>query len=169
MIAFYLAPPISLFPPQTSSHLLWCKSDRAIFQLKILSGVPTELRLFSPWWCISKESACSAGDPGSIPGSGRSPGEGNGNPLQYSCLGNPMDRGAWWATVHGVAKSQIWLSNSTTTMSCLISASQTPPRHTHTHPVIPTRLHLRVFELILLPVHSFPQIISFCGWLLHRF
>ena len=43
-------------------------------------------------------------DPGSIPGSGRSSAEGNGNPLQYSCLGNPMDRGDWWATVHGVAK-----------------------------------------------------------------
>ena len=55
----------------------------------------------------SKESTCSAGGPGSIPGSGRSPGEGNGNPLQYSCLGNPMDRGAWWATVHGVTKSRI--------------------------------------------------------------
>ena len=52
-----------------------------------------------------KESACKAGDPGSIPGWGRSPGEGNGNPLQYSSLENPMDRGAWWATVHGVAKS----------------------------------------------------------------
>ena len=45
-------------------------------------------------------------DMGSIPGSGRSLGEGNGNPLQYSCLENPIDRGAWWATVHGVAKSQ---------------------------------------------------------------
>ena len=53
-----------------------------------------------------KASASSAGDLGSIPGSGRSPGEGNGNPLQYSCLENPMDGGAWWATVHGVAKSQ---------------------------------------------------------------
>ena len=51
-----------------------------------------------------KESACSAEHPGSIPGSGRSPGEGNGNLLQYSCLENPMDRGAWWATVHGVAE-----------------------------------------------------------------
>ena len=47
-----------------------------------------------------KESACSAGDLGSIPESGRSSGEGKGNPLQYSCLGNPMDRGAWWAAVH---------------------------------------------------------------------
>ena len=53
---------------------------------------------------VSKESACNAGDPGSIPGSGRSPGEGNGNPLQYSCLENPMHRGAWQATVHWVAR-----------------------------------------------------------------
>ena len=51
-----------------------------------------------------KVSACSAGDPGSIPGSGRSPGEGNGYPLQYSYLENLMDGGAWWATVHGVAR-----------------------------------------------------------------
>ena len=53
-----------------------------------------------------KESSCNAGDPGSIPGSGRSPGEGNGNPLQYSYLENPKDRGAWWAIVHRVIKSQ---------------------------------------------------------------
>ena len=53
-----------------------------------------------------KESTCNAGDLGSIPGSGRSPGEENGYPLQYSCLENPIDRGAWWATGHGVAKSQ---------------------------------------------------------------
>ena len=52
-----------------------------------------------------KESACNVGDPGSIPGPGRSPGEVNGYPLQYSCLENPMDRGAWQATVHGVTKS----------------------------------------------------------------
>ena len=52
-----------------------------------------------------QESACKAGDLGSIPGLGRSPGEGNGNPLQYSCLGSPMDTGAWEATLHGVAKS----------------------------------------------------------------
>ena len=60
-----------------------------------------------------KVSACNAGDLGSIPVSGRSPGEGNGNPLQYSCLENPRDGGAWWATVHGVAKSQTQLSNFT--------------------------------------------------------
>ena len=52
------------------------------------------------------ESACNVGDMGSIPGSGRSPGEGNGHPLQYSCLENLTDRGAWWAIAHGVAKSR---------------------------------------------------------------
>ena len=52
-----------------------------------------------------KESACNVGDPGLIPGSRRSPGEGNGNPLQYSCLENPMERGTWQATIHGVTKS----------------------------------------------------------------
>ena len=60
-----------------------------------------------------KASASNAGDPGLIPGSGRSPREGNGNPLQYSCLENPMDRGAWQATVHGVTKSQAQLSDFT--------------------------------------------------------
>ena len=53
-----------------------------------------------------KKSAFNAGHPGSIPGWGRSPGEGNGNPLQESCLDNSMDRGDWWAIIHGVAKSQ---------------------------------------------------------------
>ena len=66
-----------------------------------------------------KAPACNAGDPGSIPGMGRTPGDGNGNPLQYSCLENPMDGEAWQATVHGVAKSQIRLRDSHT--------------HTHTH------------------------------------
>ena len=62
-------------------------------------------------WCggfpcssVSKESACNAGDPGSSPGSGISPGEENGNPLQYSSLGNPMDIGAWWPIVQGIAR-----------------------------------------------------------------
>ena len=61
----------------------------------------------SPGGSNGKASAQNAGTPGSIPGSGKSPGEGNGNPLQYSCLGNPMDRGSWWATVHGVAESDM--------------------------------------------------------------
>ena len=59
----------------------------------------------------SKESACKAGDPGLIPGLGRSPGEGNRNPLQYSCLENSMDRGFWWVAVDGVTKSQTRLSD----------------------------------------------------------
>ena len=60
-----------------------------------------------------KASACNEGDLGSILGSGTSPGEGNGNPSQYSCLGNPMNSAAWWAKVHGVAKSQTRLSDFT--------------------------------------------------------
>ena len=64
-----------------------------------------------------KASAYNAGDPGSIPGSGRSPGEGNGNPFQHSCLENPMDGGAWEATVHGVAKSWTQLSDFTFTFT----------------------------------------------------
>ena len=64
-----------------------------------------------------KASAFNAGDLGSIPGLGRSPGEGNGNPLQYSCLENPIDRGAWWAIVHRVAKSWTRLSDFTFTLS----------------------------------------------------
>ena len=58
-----------------------------------------------------KESACNAGDLGSIPGLGRFPGEGNRSPLQYSCLENPMDKGAWRITIHGVTKSRTRLSN----------------------------------------------------------
>ena len=71
-------------------------------------GFLSQVKL-TPWWLSGKESACSAGNAGGaglIPGSGRSPGEGNGNPLQYSCLENPMGRGAWQVTAHRVAKSQ---------------------------------------------------------------
>ena len=64
-----------------------------------VDSLPTELS-------EGKEFAYSSGDPGSIPESGRSPGEGHDNPLQYSCPGNPMDRGAWWSTVHDVTKNQ---------------------------------------------------------------
>ena len=64
-----------------------------------------------PGGSVVSNPPASAGDEGSMPGTGRSPGGGNGHPLQYSYLGNPMDRGAWWAAVHGVAKSRTQLSN----------------------------------------------------------
>ena len=66
----------------------------------------------------SRLTVCSAGDPGLIPGSGRYPGEGNGNPLQYSCLENPMDGEAWWTTVYGIAKNRTRLSDFTYLPSC---------------------------------------------------
>ena len=72
----------------------------------------TQLRHI-PWWFSGKESACNAGDLCLMPGSGKSPGEGNGNPLQYSCLADSMDRGVWHAAVHGVAKSLTRLNNWT--------------------------------------------------------
>ena len=77
------------------------------FNSEILKLIITPIRLpwWLSWWRIRLQCRRpSPGDKGSIPGSGRSPGEWNGNPLQYSCLENPMDRGAWWATVHGVAR-----------------------------------------------------------------
>ena len=64
-----------------------------------------------PYSSDGKESACNAGDLGSVPGLGSSSGEGNGYPLQYSCRENSMDRGAWWATVHGITKSRTRLNN----------------------------------------------------------
>ena len=69
------------------------------------------LEISLPWWLSGKEFPANAEDTGLIPESGRSHGEGNGNPLHYSCLGIPMDRGVLWATVHGVAKSQTRLSD----------------------------------------------------------
>ena len=68
---------------------------------------PFTQKVMCPGGSDGKASACNARDPGLIPGLGRSAGEGNGNPLQYSCLENPMDGESWWATVHGAAKSHI--------------------------------------------------------------
>ena len=94
------------------------------------------------WWYVifvqlangsdGKASDYNAGDPGSIPGSGRPPGEGNGNPLQYSCLENPMDGEAWWAIVHGVTKSRTRLSDLTLTSSKDTSSKQKINRETQT-------------------------------------
>ena len=87
--------------PQPDSFLLW---EAFLFKVAVVLG------LWLLQWLSSKESPCSAGGPGLIPGSGRSPGGGYGSPLQYSCQGNPRDTGAWQAMVHGVAKSQTQLN-----------------------------------------------------------
>ena len=93
---------LSRVPKGKSDHsTLWCK----ILQRLLLSLFPSG--------SDGKASAYHVGDLGSIPGSGRSPGEGSGNPLQYSCLENPMEGGTWWARVHGVAKSRTQLNDFT--------------------------------------------------------
>ena len=74
--------------------------------------------MFFPGGSEVKASACNVGDVGSITGSGRFPGEGNGNPFQYSCLENPMDGGAWWATVHGVTKSRTLSAEELMLLNC---------------------------------------------------
>ena len=127
-------------PPRISSHTHSTPSTEQL--------APSLLQIFaetsrSPWGCpISqfkalpqhqgfpggsevKASACNAGDLGSIPGSGRSPGEGNGNPLQYSCLENPMGRGGWWATVTG-SQSRTRLSDFTFTFSSTSAPPSSP-------------------------------------------
>ena len=72
--------------------------------MELVSSVGKEPACCAGISSVGKESACHAGDPSSVSGPGRSPGEGNGNPLQYSCLGNPTDRGDWRATAHGVSR-----------------------------------------------------------------
>ena len=106
---------------------------------KILLGTfkaikPTYQLLFStrsllgfPGGSDGKVPACSAGDPGSIPGLGRSPGEGNGNPLQDSCLENPMDRGAWQATVYGIARVECDLVTKPPPASLVAQLAKNPP------------------------------------------
>ena len=123
-----MAPPTALIVnslPFSQGFLLVCSLDKRPHPhhgTALAQGTPKHFTMdpnesmFPRFYCFvclrgfpdgsdGKASVHNAGDPGSIPRSGRSSGEGNGNPLQYSCLENPMDGGAWWATVHGVAKS----------------------------------------------------------------
>ena len=87
-----------------------------------------------PGGSVVKNPPAKAGDVGSIFDLGRSPGEGNGNLLQYSCLGNPVDRGAWWATIHGVAKSQTRLSMHAAGIGHLLNSRHTEcPGNTKQH------------------------------------
>ena len=97
------------------SYTLWSVTAKGCSEFFFLTGIYKPVTRINglPWWLrISKESTCNAGDLGSIPELGRSPGEGNGYPLQYFCLENSTDRGAWQTTVHRVEKSQIWLTLS---------------------------------------------------------
>ena len=88
-----------------------------------------------PGGSVVKNSPANAGDVGWIPGLGRSPGEGNGNPLQCSCLENPMDRGAWWATVHGVAESETieQLKNNNLLRGTQVAVNQGPAVRPHSN------------------------------------
>ena len=98
-------------------------------------NVPQKIKidLGFPGGSDGKASAYNAGDRGSIPGLGSFPGEGNNNPLQYSCLENPVDRGTWWAAVHGVAKSRTQLSDFTFTLGKLWNLFKEKCVHAHTH------------------------------------
>ena len=89
-------------------------SPQGLVVLVLPHFLPGPLQLSFPGGSVGKESACNAEDLSLIPGSGRSPGKGNDNLLWYSCPGNPMDRAAWWTTVHGVAKSRKSLSTHAT-------------------------------------------------------
>ena len=128
-LILFLGPPTlsaystSFYPVVASSLYTWSKPDISrsllipllpssyFFFLIVQFGNAFDVLWDLPGDSHSEESVCNAGDPGSIPGLGRSCGEGNGNPLQYSCLESPWDRGAWWAIVHGVTKSLTWLSD----------------------------------------------------------
>ena len=99
--------------PTNCFRLAKLQNSSSGHRFALLDFTTVRLRGF-PGGSDGKESAYNAGDSGSIPGLGRSPGEGNGNPLQYSCLENPTHRGAWQATVHGVTKNQTQLSNEHT-------------------------------------------------------
>ena len=110
---------IAFLPRRNHLLVLWLQSPSAvILEPKKIKSVTVFVSspIYLPWRTslvaqMLKRLAYNAGDLGLVTGSGKSSGEGKGNPLQYSCLENPMDRGAWWTTVHGVAKSQTWLSD----------------------------------------------------------
>ena len=126
-ISFLFPLPVVSFLDLSSSSLILSFIWSALFpMLSLIHSLSHLLSYSAPkfvWFFFFKvggsevkASACNAGDLGLIPGLGRSPGEGNGNALQYSCLENPMDTGAWWAIVHGVAKSRTRLSDFTFTL-----------------------------------------------------
>ena len=105
---YHGTPTVNYFCSTKLLFLLWDFVTHlcSVFTLR---GLPLEVGFRGS--SDGKESACNAGDPGFIPGSEMSPGEENGCPLQCSCLENPVHRGAWWATVHGVTKNRTWLND----------------------------------------------------------
>ena len=128
-----------------------CSSPMFKFAQNICLSLPSWffLNTYSTWLGFPggsevKASASNVGDLGSIPGLGRSPGGGNGNPLQYSCLENPMDRGAWRAAVHGATKSQTWLGDwaRTCIVQCISSDSYLWLHIRTTRRLFQTYLHL---------------------------
>ena len=110
LLCFQSLPQIKEDRNKISFRLYYISNSYNTYKCLTLLNVLFKCRFYSqqgfPGGSDSKESACNMGDLGSIPGSGRSPGEGHGNLLQYSCLENPMNGGEWWATVQGVARSQ---------------------------------------------------------------
>ena len=127
-----------IFPTQGSNHVS-CIVKQILYHWAtreaLLSNCSYFLRvLFLVGGSDGKVSAYNTGDPGSVPGSGRPPREGNGNPLQYSCLENSMDGGAWKATVHGVTKSRTRLSNLTLRVQFNGLNTVTYLCHQHHHP-----------------------------------
>ena len=104
--------PCSLFLVSTSMlfpHVM--EEEGYLSEAPFIRAVIPLNKLGFPGGSDGKESACSAGDPGLVPGSGGSPGEGSGHPLRYSCREDSMDRGAWWATVHRITEHETQLSN----------------------------------------------------------
>ena len=108
----YCLHPLPLLFYCLHQHNFTISGNSCLQRWKLLINFITRTLGF-PGNSVGEESVCHAGDLGLIPGSGRSPGVGNGNQLQYSCLENPMDREAGWAIVHGVAKSRTWLNTHT--------------------------------------------------------
>ena len=136
-------PGIEPWPPVLGAWSLnhWTARKVPLVLLLLLCNILIS-KLGLPWWLSVKYPPANTGDTGVaglIPGSGRSPGEGNGNPLQYSCLGNPMDRVAWWATVHRVwvghdlVTKQQQQQNVSYPADCLLASSSStgPPTHHH--------------------------------------
>ena len=121
--------PLIFYHLQAISHQIYgkhpCHNRQPFHSLHILSSGKCYNQGF-PGGSVVENPPANEGDLGSIPGSGRSPGEGNGNPFQYSCLGNFMDRGAWWAIVHGVTKSRTQLSDWKFIHSHFILSAYTP-------------------------------------------